>query len=298
MRIPGTAPVVVGVNGTAAGLAAVRLGAREAVARGRELRVLHAFNWSGRPQDGPPKDGARPGATPDDYASARQEASRVVAEAVATARRSTPQVRVSGLLVDGLPSRVLVQQSRTAEMILLGDDDVATIPRVPIDSVLLQTVSRAWCPVVVSRGLRPPIGPVLAAVDGSPTSLLALRLAAVEARRRGVAVEVAHVVEAAGTAAEAAGHEILDAAVAAVPGLRYARKRLLIGDPAGALVRASRHVRIVIAGPRGRDGAVLLGRVAQHLLRQCACPTVFVHRATADDPWSAGTVPTAAALTT
>ena len=34
MQIPGAAPVVVGVNGTAAGLAAVRLAAREAVVTG------------------------------------------------------------------------------------------------------------------------------------------------------------------------------------------------------------------------------------------------------------------------
>jgi nucleotide-binding universal stress UspA family protein len=287
MRIPGAAPVVVGVNGTAAGLAAVRLGAREAVARRRELRILHAFDWPGPAHHD----------LPEAYAPARRQASRVVDEAVATAQRSTPYVRVSGYLVDGPATRTLLQQSRTAELILLGDDDLATSPRVPIDSVLLQTVARAWCPVVVSRGLRPPVGPVLAAVDGSPASLLALRLAAAEAVRRGVPLEVAHVVEEAGTAAEEAGQDLLDAAVAAVPGLRCVRKRLLIGDPAGALIRASRHARIVIAGPRGRDGAVLLGRVAQDLMRRCACPTVFVHRATADEPWSAGTVPTAEALT-
>jgi nucleotide-binding universal stress UspA family protein len=286
MRIPGAAPVVVGVNGTAAGLAAVRLGAREAVARGRELRVLHAFSWPGPPHHG----------MPEGYAAARREASRVVAEAVATAARSTPRVRVSGYLVDGPASRVLVQQSHTAELIILGDDDLATTARLPIDSVLLQTVSRAWCPVVVSRGLRPPVGPVLAAVDGSPASLLALRLAAGEGKRREVQVEVAHVVEEAGAAAEAAGRDLLEAAVATVPSLRHARRRVLIGDPAATLIRASRQARIVIAGARGRDGAVLLGRVAQDLLRRCACPTVFVHRATADEPWSAGTVPTAGAL--
>jgi nucleotide-binding universal stress UspA family protein len=288
MQIPGGAPVVVGVNGTAAGLAAVRLGAREAVARDRELRVLHAFGWPRPPRHHQPVS----------YAPARREASRVVAQAVATAQRSTPRVRVSGFLVDGPPTRVLLQQSRTAELLIIGDDDLATSPRLPMDSVLLQTVSRAWCPVLVSRGLRPPTGPVLAAVDGSAVSLLALRLAAAEAKRRAVAVEVAHVVEKAGAAAEAAGNELLDAAVAAVPGLRYVHKRLLIGDPAGALIRASRQARIVIAGPRGSDGAVLLGRVAQELLRRCAAPTVFVHRATADEPWSAGTVPTAGALTT
>jgi nucleotide-binding universal stress UspA family protein len=288
MRIHGAAPVVVGVNGTAAGLAAVRMGAREAVARGAELRVLHAFTWP-RPvrHDQPP-----------DYAPARSEAARVVREAVATARRSTPRVRVSGHLVDGVPTRVLVQQSRSAQLVIVGDDDLATSPRLPVDSVLLQTVSRSWCPVVVSRGLRPPIGPVLAAVDGSPASLLALRLAAAEARRRQITLEVAHVVDGTGTAAEAAGWDLLDAAVATVPGLREVRTRLLYGDPAAALIRASRQARIVMAGPRGRDGAVLLGRVAHELLRRCASPTVFVHRATADKPWSAGTVPTAGALTT
>jgi nucleotide-binding universal stress UspA family protein len=139
---------------------------------------------------------------------------------------------------------------------------------------------------------------VLAGVDGSPTYHLALRHAAAEAARRKVAVEVVHVVAEPGPEAEAAGRELLAAAVAAVPGLRCARRRVLVGDPAEELVRASRHARMVIVGPRGVDGAQLLGPVAQELLRRCACPTVFVHRATADEPWSAGTVPTAGALAT
>jgi nucleotide-binding universal stress UspA family protein len=278
MTIPGTAPVVVGVNGTAAGLAAVRLGAREAVARGRELRILHVFSW--------------PGQAPETYGWARRAAAGVVDEAVVTARRSTPGVHVEGVLVDGLPIRALLQQSRTAELVILGDGDLASSPRVPIDSVLLQTVSRAWCPVVVARGLRPPAGPLLAAVDGSPTSLLALALAAAESKRRRVAVEVVHVADGD----EAAGRAILEAAVATVPQLRYARTRLLTGDPAGTLIRASRHARMMIVGPRGQDGATLLGAVAQELLRRCACPTVFVHRASADEPYSAGPVPSAGAL--
>jgi nucleotide-binding universal stress UspA family protein len=66
-----------------------------------------------------------------------------------------------------------------------------------------------------------------------------------------------------------------------VPELRDARKRLLIGDPAGALVRASRKSRMVLIGPRGVDGAALLGPVAQELLRHSACPTLFVHGTTA-----------------
>jgi nucleotide-binding universal stress UspA family protein len=273
MQIPSAGPVVVGVNGTAAGLAAVRLGAREAVARGRELRVIHVFTWPVHSHSGEERA----------YAPARRDAARVVRQAVATAQRSTPRVRVTADLIEGLPTRVLLQQSRSAELVILGDDDVSTVPSVPIDSVLMQIVSRAWCPVVVARGLRPPAGPLLAAVDGSPSSLLALRHAAAEAQRRSLPVEVTHVVERPGVKAEAGGRRVLAEAVAAVPELEGARTRLLSGDPAVALVRASRHARMVIVGPRGHDGAALLGPVAQELLRRCACPTVFVHGATADE---------------
>lgn len=280
MQIPGAAPVVVGVNGTAAGLAAVRLAAREAVARGLELRIVHAFTWP------KPRRGAS-----EEYAPARHAAAGIVDEAVAVAARSTPGVRVTGSLIDGVPIRVLLQQSRAAELLVVGDDDVAMVAGLPMDSVLLQIVSRARCPVVVARGIRPPAGPVLAAVDGSPTSLLALRHAAAESQRRQVAVEVAHVVEGAGHDAEEAGRRVLETALAAVPGLTGARITMLIGDPARTLVRASRHARMLVVGPRGQDGATLLGPVAHQLLLKCACPTVFVHGSTAAAPTDPGLFP-------
>jgi nucleotide-binding universal stress UspA family protein len=265
--------VIVGVNGSAASLAAVRLGAREAMARDRKLRVVHAFTWPDQ----------RAGDPPLGYAQARRDASRIVDKAVAAAQRSTPGVRVSGVLVDGLPARVLLQQSRAADLLVLGDDDLAMTGRVTPDGVLMQAVSRAFCPTVVARGPRPPSGPLLAAVDGSPNSLEALRFAAEEAALRETPIVVAHVIE--GAAREAQGREVLDAAVAAVPGLRDPRKRLLLGDPASALVRASRKARMVLAGPRGRDGAGLLGPVAHELLRRGACPTLFVHGTTATRHW-------------
>jgi nucleotide-binding universal stress UspA family protein len=182
-------------------------------------------------------------------------------------------VRVKGELIDGPPIRVLRRQSRTAEMLIIGDGELSA------DSVLMQTVARAFCPIVVARGTRPSAGPLLAAVDGSDASLQALQLAATEAQRHGAPLDVAHVIPRRGS--EAAGRKLLDAAVAAVPELRNARKRLLIGDPAGALVRASRKSRMLLVGPRGVDGAALLGPVAQELLRHGACPTLFVHGTTA-----------------
>jgi nucleotide-binding universal stress UspA family protein len=243
--------VIVGVDGTTAGLAAVRLGAREAVSRGRLLRIVHAFTWASEDQN-------------------RLAAEEFLQDAAATAQRYTPGVRVDPQLVDGPADRVLIQLSRTAELIVVGNT-------VPDSSVLVQVVARAFCPVAVARGPRPPSGPVLAAVDGSPWSVQGLRLAAIEARRRGIGVEAVHVVSRAGYRAEDEGRAILAAAVAAVPELRRTRSRLLSGVPGPALVRASTRARILVLGPRGASGAATLGSVARHLLRQGACPTVFVH---------------------
>ncbi|MGX6603835.1 universal stress protein [Micromonosporaceae bacterium Da 78-11] len=266
MRIPAMSPVVVGVTGSPAGLAAVRLGAREAVSRGCPLRVVHAFTW---PHPRSPGGG--------DYAGSRRAASQVVDAAVATAQRSTPGVQVAGQLLDGLPARVLVQVSRSAALLVLGDDDLATSARLPTSSAVVQTAARAWCPVVVARGPRPPAGPVLAAVDGSEFAQRGLRHAVAEAHRRQVPIEVVYVVAEPGARAEERGRRILAEAVDAVPELTGARLRLLTGAPAGALIRASVRARMIVLGPRGAGGSTLLGPVAREVLRRGACPTLFAH---------------------
>ncbi|GID29685.1 universal stress protein [Paractinoplanes brasiliensis] len=262
MPSPSPYPVVVGVTGTSAGLAAVRLAAREAVSRGRELRIVHAFTWSHPRLD-------------QHYDRARRDATQIVDAAVATAQRSTPGVRVTGQLVDGLPDQVLLRLGRSAEMLVLGDDDLATLPWLPTGSVLVQTVARAWCPVLVARGGRPHAGPVLAAVDGSESALLALRQAALEGARRHVPVLVAHVAEQPGTEEE--GREILSRAVAAVPELTDYTTRLFTGAPGPTLVRASSRARLTVLGPRGSHQAGLLGSVARTVLRRAASPTLFAH---------------------
>lgn len=253
-------PVVVGVNGTAAGLAAVRLGAREAVSRDRPLRVVHALTpeTSGHETGGHETGG---------YEQAR----RLLDEAVSTAQRSTPRVRVTGQIVDGRPERVLLRLSRTAELLVMGDDDLGAAPWLPVTSVLVQLAGRAFCPVMVARGPRPTAGPVLAAVDGSTWSLLALRHAVAEARRLDSALDVAYVQERS----EKEARDLLAEATTAAG--ESARPRLLTGEPGPALVRASGHARMIIAGPRGTHGARVLGSVAKQILHRSGCPTVFVH---------------------
>ncbi|WP_306212542.1 universal stress protein [Actinoplanes sp. RD1] len=283
MQTPEPAPVVVAVNGTAAGLAAARLGAREAVARGRPLRIVHAFSWPGASSDDPP-----------DFARARQVANQMVRDAALTAVRSVPGVRVDRRVLEGSPVRELLRQSRAAELLVLADDGLATLRRLPLESVLVQTVSRARCPVAVARGVRPPAGPLLAAVDGSASSLLAVRVAGAEAVRRGIALELVHV---AGDAAAAEhGRRLLAEAAAVVTGIARVRTRLLHGDPAATLVRASRGARMLLIGPRGTESPGLLGLVAAHLLCHGACPTVFVHGSAATAGVPDGKLPTGALI--
>ena len=281
MRVPSPKPIVVGVHGSAAGLSAVRLAAREAVVRGQPLRVVHAFSWPG------------PRYTDDfpDWASARHEAAQIVEEATGTARRTVAGVQAYGEVVDGPAARELLRLSRMADLIVLGDDDLASSPRLPVTSVLVQTASRARCPVVIARGIRPPAGPVIVGVDGSAASRRALRYAAAEAQRRGADLDVVHVVP--DETSVAAGRRLLEQST---EGLPQARIRVLVGDPAPTLVRVSRRGRIMIVGPTGQGAAGLLGSAAMELLRRCASPTVFVHGTLAERPAPSGTVPTAGAL--
>jgi nucleotide-binding universal stress UspA family protein len=286
MQIPGgPAPVVVAVNGTAAGLAAARLGAREARSRGLPLRILHAFAWPGRlhPDD------------PPDYASARHDAAQMVTEAVETARRTVPGVSVSGRVEDGDPARLLLRASRSAALLVLGDDGLAATPRPAPSTVTVRTVTHARCPVVIARGVRPPSGPVVAAFDGSACSVAALRVAAEEAGRRDLPLAVAHVIDHPDH--ERAGLLVLEKALQAVPERTRTRTRLLVGEAGPTLERESRTARVLMAGARGTEGFSALGAVASQLLRRCACPTVFVHATPADFGPPDGTVRSSGAVT-
>ncbi|WP_229074112.1 universal stress protein [Actinoplanes sp. DH11] len=259
-------PVVVGTDGTAASRAAVRLAAREAVTRGCALSVVHAFTWPD----------PRPGAGGAGYAPARGAASRVVEEAVAFAQRSTPGVDARGQLRDGSPGRVLVALSRTAALLVIGG---AGLDRLGTGALARDLVSRSWCPVALARGPRPPTGPVLAAVDGSPFARLGLRFAAAQARLHGCPLHVAHVVPDGVLGAAEAGAKLLDEMLAEVPELPVTRHRVLTGPAAATVVRASRHAGLVVLGPRGAGGARRLGSVAGEVLRRGGCPAVFAHSA-------------------
>ncbi|GAA4971547.1 universal stress protein [Actinoplanes utahensis] len=256
MQIPSEGPVVVGAGRVPGDAAAVRFAAREAASRGRPLRVVHAFTGPGDAGYGP----------------ARRLASQVVGEAVAIAQRSTPGLDVRGQIVDGPPGRVLLNLSRTAVLLVVGGS-------------LIEVVAGAWCPVAVSRAPRTPAGPIVAAVDASPYSVLAVRFAAETARRRGGPLHLVHVTD---PDHESAAARVLDEMAAQAPGAVEVRHHLFSGPPAGILPRVTRRVGLLVLGPRSTCPAGRLGTVAEAVLRHATCPTVFVHGARLRARYSGG----------
>ncbi|MGP4057293.1 universal stress protein [Mycobacterium sp. 4D054] len=119
---------------------------------------------------------------------------------------------------------------------------------------------------------------VVVGVDGSPSSLSAVRWAAGEARLRHVPLTVIHVDEVAETAdgdtvlaeATAVGREASDGES---PGVE---SRRLTGKPVPELVEASREAQLTVVGSRGRSGR-LAGSVGLGLLHHARNPVAIVH---------------------
>ncbi|HEX8629220.1 MAG TPA: universal stress protein [Catenuloplanes sp.] len=263
-----TAPVVVGVNGTAASRAAVRLAAREAAMRQRPLRAVHAFVW-------PFYDSAAPERP---YGLLRQQAADPLAGAVAAARTTEPGLPVSGHLVDQPATAALLRASRTAALLVLGAEDLADRIGLPVESVLVQLVARARCPVLVAGPTQPQGGPVVVGVDGSPAAQLAVDFAFDEATRRKVPLVAVHAWESGD---QDAARRLLDDAVDAWRD-KYAavevERQAVRGDVADVLLERALDAQLLVVGPRGAGAGfrTLLGSAGQALLRRSRCPTVFV----------------------
>jgi nucleotide-binding universal stress UspA family protein len=288
-----TAPVVVGVDGSACSLDAVALAAREAALRDRPLRVVYAFFWPflgvplGPSPLGPPEGGLL------------GDAQRIVQEAVDRARQAEPSVTVAGAAITGAASEVLIDQSRSAAVVVVGDRGLGGFTGLLVGSVAVQLAAHAACPVLVARGRPNPTGDVLVGVDGSPAAEPAIGAAFEEATLRGARLTALHVwshppatgpgdmlplvYDVAETEAEEA--RVLAEALAGwrdkYPDL-VVRRELRRAYVRSALIDETTRSQLVVVGSRGRGGftGLLLGSVSQAMLHHAQCPVMIVpHRA-------------------
>lgn len=289
-------PVVAGVDGSPGSLAAAQEAAREASLREAPLHLVHGYLHPlgyGVPLN--PYDLGVPAPT---------EAAQTMLEQTARELAGRwPGLRIDVRQVAGGPGATLVEESRHAELVVVGSRGLGGFAGLLLGSVGTQVAAHAHCPVLVVRppdGPVPAGGPVLVGVDGSESAELAVGYAADEAVRRGVALVLAHVdtdddragEQASPTAGEGddaatapgdAPPALLATALAAVrgshPGLTVTGRTLRASSAGQALVEASRAATLVVVGTRGRGGfaGMLLGSVSQALVQHARCPVLVAH---------------------
>jgi nucleotide-binding universal stress UspA family protein len=258
---------VVGVDGSEGALGAVESAATEARLFGCPLEVVHAFVW---PELRVPQVGGSDGPL------LRQEAERIVAEAVERARRAAPDVAVTGRVETGAAAPVLIRSSLDAALVVVGDRGLGGFSGLLVGSVAVALVEHGRCPVLVVRGRPAPEGPVVVGVDGSEAAAAATDLALAFAAAHGAALRVVTV--------SPSGDGETDGALQHLDTHGVAVERVVQdGDARRALIAASHEARLVVVGSRGRGGfaGLLLGSVSQAVLHHAACPVAVVPRDTA-----------------
>ncbi|MEK2494957.1 universal stress protein [Kitasatospora purpeofusca] len=267
-------PVLVGVDGSEASLAAVDVAVREARLRGRGLRIVHAFIWPlmhvplGPAQGGPAEGGLR------------HQAENVLADARARARALDPRLEITAELVTGEPLTVLAHRSRDSCLVVVGSRGLGRFGALLIGSVAVHLAAHAACPVLIVRGRPEPDGPVLVAVDGSGVGAEALGFAFAEASARRVpltALHVAHPSASLPGQEERALAEALAGHRDTYPDVEL-RSELIEAHARPALIDASRAAQLLVVGARGRGGfaGMLLGSTSQAMIQHADCPVVVV----------------------
>src|SRR5215210_133958 len=140
--------IVVGVDNSAGAEAALRFGLEEARLRQATLRVVHA--WQYGYIGGAGLEGFLPaaGGELEDF----REAAEAVLDGILSEVVGDPALTIDRRVDQGAPAGVLVEESRGAEMLVVGSRGHGGFAQLLLGSVSQQVVQHASCPVVIVRG--------------------------------------------------------------------------------------------------------------------------------------------------
>ena len=139
--------VVVGVDGSAESIAALRWAARYATASGARVRALLAWHYPGA-VGGPPIEKA-PKAVHDQTDAQMHE---TLDTAIAKAYEGRDSGGVEKAIGYGHPAQALIEASREADLLVVGRHGHGAFTGMLLGSVSIHCVTGAHCPVVVIRG--------------------------------------------------------------------------------------------------------------------------------------------------
>jgi nucleotide-binding universal stress UspA family protein len=139
--------IVVGVDGSEGGAAALEFAAGEAAFRGARLRIVSAWQvpvplMAYRDQFAAPTDQT----TLDAF---RTRAEEVAGDALSAAKKLQPSLEGEALAVHGQPADVLLAQGADATLIIVGRRGLGGFRSLLLGSVSQQVVQHATCPVIV-----------------------------------------------------------------------------------------------------------------------------------------------------
>jgi nucleotide-binding universal stress UspA family protein len=137
----GTARIVVGFDGSSESRSALEWAARQAELTGLSLEIVAAWEW-------PSSLGWAPMPGYDPVA----ETQKLLEPTLESLRTSRPVISAGWKVVQGHPALVLVNESRSAELLVVGSRGHGEFVGMLIGSTSEYCVANAACPVVVFRG--------------------------------------------------------------------------------------------------------------------------------------------------
>lgn len=281
--------IVVGVDGSEGGAAALRWAARQAELSHQPLEAVLA--WGLLDQHHP---------DPSDPFDPRFGEAKAL-EALNAYLEATLGDRSAGIdrrVVCSLAAPALLDASAGAALLVVGTRGAGGFRRLLVGSVSHQCVQHASCPVAVVRedgdGRGDGIDRIVVGIDGSHPAQQALRWALAEARIRKASVEVVHAWQLPMLGAypyaipmsdsetyEEAARRVMDASLAEedLSGLQKPVDRTLVSKaPTVAILEAAKGADLVVVGSRGRGGflGLLLGSISNQVLHHAPCSVVVV----------------------
>ena len=138
--------VVVGVDGSAESVAALRWAARYAAATGARVRAVIAWHYPAAAGEAPV------GVAPESIrAQTDEQMDKALDEAIAKVYAGHEAPGVEKATAYGHPAQTLIELSREADLLVVGSHGHGAFTGMLVGSVSIHCVTGAHCPVVVVR---------------------------------------------------------------------------------------------------------------------------------------------------
>lgn len=289
----GTSRVVAGVDGSVFGREAARWAAREALRRQVRLRLVYGDVFAlptipELPGIGWPKA---------HHGEVREQVEHWLDQAAESARHEASAVDVETVVRAGQPATVLLEESKSASLLVVGDRGFGGFIGLLAGSVAVAVAARSTCPTVVVRESTDSEvrrdGVVVVGIDGSPATDDVLTHAFDLASSYAVPLHVVHawhvvgadsrwIMDRLGSAEIRSDKEALVGQCLAGFAERYpdveVHRFVGPGSPSRVLMEHARDAHVIVVGSRGHGGltGMVLGSTSQPLIHHAPCPVIVM----------------------